>query len=93
MGDYKVDTIVGAARSQHILTLNDRKTGKVWLSMLENPTAAEAADQIIGILECLKQYVIFYVFWREKAFVKEDGGDIATIFLEFQGFLSFFAKK
>ena len=35
---------------------NDRKTGKVWLRILENPTAAEAADQIIGILECLKQY-------------------------------------
>ena len=56
VGDYEVDTIVGAARSQHILTLNDRKTGKVWLRKLENPTAAEAADQIIGILECLKQY-------------------------------------
>ena len=55
-GYYEVDTIVGAAHSQHILTLNDRKTGKVWLRKLQNPTAAEAADQIIGILECLKQY-------------------------------------
>ena len=55
VGDYEVDTIVGAARSQHILTLNDRKTGKVWLRKLQNPTAAETADQIIGILECLKQ--------------------------------------
>ena len=36
--------------------MNDRKTGKVWLRKLQNPTAAEAADQIIGILECLKQY-------------------------------------
>ena len=34
----------------------DRKTGKVWLRKLQNPTAAEAADKIISILECLKQY-------------------------------------
>ena len=29
---------------------------KVWLRKLQNPTAAEAADKIIGILKCLKQY-------------------------------------
>jgi len=56
VGDYEVDTIVGAARSQHILTLNDRKTGKLWLRKLANPTAFEAANKIIGILERLKEY-------------------------------------
>ena len=28
----------------------------MWLRKLQNPTAVEAADKIIGILECLKQY-------------------------------------
>jgi len=47
VGDYEVDTIVGADHSQHIITLNDRKTGKLWLRKLANPTASEAADKII----------------------------------------------
>jgi len=53
-----VITIVGAAHSQHIITLNDRKTGKLWLRKLANPTASEAADKIIAILECLKEYYL-----------------------------------
>ena len=50
VGDYEVDTIVGAARSQHILTLNDRKTGKVWLRKLE--TRASLKSNKCGLLLC-----------------------------------------
>ena len=46
VGDYEVDTIVGAALYPHILTLNDRKTGKIWLRKLQNPTAADSLTLI-----------------------------------------------
>lgn len=52
-GDFEVDTIVGARSSQHILTLNDRATGKYWLRKLKKPTAAEVAGEIIDILNDL----------------------------------------
>lgn len=51
-----MDPIVGVAHSQHIPTLNDWKTGKLWLRQLANPTAFASANKIIGILERLKEY-------------------------------------
>ena len=52
-GDFEVDTIVGAKHSQHILSLNDRATGKYWLRKLDKPNADAAGKAIIGILEGL----------------------------------------
>lgn len=52
-GDFEVDTIVGANHSQHILSMNDRATGKYWLRKLKKPTAEVAADEMIGILNDL----------------------------------------
>lgn len=50
-GDFEIDTIVGAKRSQHILTLNERVTGRVWLRRLAVPTAVMAASMAIDILK------------------------------------------
>ena len=50
-GDFEIDTIVGANQSQHILTLNERVTGRVWLRKLVVPTAGMAASMAIDILK------------------------------------------
>ena len=50
-GDFEIDTIVGANHRQHILTINERVTGRVWMRRLSAPTAAVAASMAINILQ------------------------------------------
>ena len=50
-GDFEIDTIVGANHRQHILTINERVTGRVWMRRLSVPTAAVAASMAINILQ------------------------------------------
>ena len=50
-GDFETDTIVGAKHSQHILTLNERVTGKYWLRKLKTPDSNAATKAIVDILE------------------------------------------
>lgn len=50
-GDFEIDTIVGANHKQHILTINERVTGRVWMRRLAVPTAAMAATMAINVLK------------------------------------------
>ena len=50
-GDFEIDTIVGANHRQHILTINERVTGRLWMRRLAVPTAAVAASMAINILQ------------------------------------------
>lgn len=50
-GDFEIDTIVGANHRQHILTINERVTGRLWMRRLSAPTAAVAASMAINILQ------------------------------------------
>lgn len=50
-GDFEMDTIVGASHSEHILTINERVTGKVWIRKLSGATAMETAKQAINALK------------------------------------------
>lgn len=50
-GDFEIDTIVGANHKQHILTINERMTGRVWMRRLVVPTAAMAATMAINVLK------------------------------------------
>lgn len=49
-GDFEIDTIVGANGRQHILTINDRVCGRLWMRRLITPTAGAAASMIIDAL-------------------------------------------
>jgi IS30 family transposase len=49
-GDYEIDTIVGASSRQHILTMVDRVSGKLWMRHLHTPTAKFTSDVLIAIL-------------------------------------------
>jgi IS30 family transposase len=41
-----MDTIVGSSHSEHILTINERATGKVWIRKMYNASASEALRQV-----------------------------------------------
>ena len=50
LGDYEIDTIVGASHDQHILTVVDRVGGRLWMKRLRTPTAKATSDALIDIL-------------------------------------------
>lgn len=50
-GDFEMDTIIGASHSEHILTINERTSGKVWIRKMYNASAVEALRQAV---KCLK---------------------------------------
>ena len=51
VGDYEIDTIVGANQKQHILTVVDRATGLLRMRKLKPATAEHTAEMIIDALK------------------------------------------
>lgn len=49
-GDYEVDLIIGANHKKGLLTLNDRKTGKVKIRMIEGKSSKHIAKLIVAAL-------------------------------------------
>lgn len=54
-GDFEADTIVGKTQRQHILTVVERKTRRVWLRRLAEPSAGEAAKRMTEALRPLSR--------------------------------------
>lgn len=57
VGDYEIDTIIGKDHKGAILTINERKTGMVHISLLNGKNAVELADRTIEILTPYKEMV------------------------------------
>ena len=56
LGDYEIDTIVGASHNQHILTVVDRVGGRLWMKRLRIPTAKATSEALIEILAPLAKH-------------------------------------
>lgn len=72
LGDYEIDTIVGASSRQHILTVVDRVSGKLWMVHLHTPTAKATSDALIAILTPLAQEGIAHTVTADNGILFAD---------------------
>ena len=76
LGDLEIDTIIGKNRKGAIVTINDRKTGYLWMRLLGNREAAGLAEATVKALERNKHLLKTITSDNGKEFAAHE--DIAT---------------
>lgn len=72
VGDFEVDTIIGAQHRGAIVSLVDRKTKLTFLKLLPKATASETSNAIIELLEPIKEHTYTLTSDNGKEFAQHD---------------------